>query len=300
MSLPPTELALLRTLCHDAHINGVGLHSGVAVEVHLRPRRQCGIVFVRTDLPGAPEISPSLRCVARTMHATTLQENGAGVSTIEHLMATLWAMNVTNCRIELDGPEVPILDGSAAPWCRLIEDTGTAEVTATEVTSAVPPAAWRPHYRLREPVWVSDGKGSVLGLPHDEFRLTVAVDYDVDYMGSQIVDVVVTPANFVTELASARTFTLGEWIEPLRARGLIRGGSPENAVILWRDAPSASWRLENELARHKALDVVGDVALLFGEDGGILHAHLIAVRAGHGLHRQWMEECTRRGALIQS
>jgi len=300
-----TEPALfLRTLGRDAHTIGVSLHSGRVVEACLRPRRQRGIVFVRTDLPGTSEISASLRCVTRTVHATTLAEGEAAVSTTEHLMAALWAMNITNCRIELDGPEVPILDGSARDWCQLIDDAGIVDVEGTVEAEGASAAAaglaetcHRPRYTLREPVWVSDGKGSVLGLPHHELRLTVAVDYEVDYMAPQMVDLTVTSHAFRAELAPARTFTLGEWIEPLRAQGLIRGGSTENAVVLWRDAPSAPWRLENELARHKALDVVGDVALLFGANGGRLQAHLIAIRAGHGLHRQWMEECTQRGAL---
>ncbi|MDQ3814596.1 MAG: UDP-3-O-acyl-N-acetylglucosamine deacetylase [Armatimonadota bacterium] len=288
----------LRTLRQEAPITGVGLHSGQRVTARLRPSDRCGIIFVRIDLPEAPEVPASRRCVAHTVHATTLKQNGVTVSTTEHLMAALWAMDVTNCRIELDGPEVPILDGSAQGWCRLIEEAGVAEVPAQN-TAIGSSGVQRPLYALREPVWVSEGKGSVLGLPHTEFRLTVAVDYDIAYIGPQMVDVLVTPANFVEELAPARTFTVAKWIEPLRAQGLIRGGSTENAVILWPDAPSVPWRMENELARHKALDVVGDVALLFGDDGGALRAHLIAIRAGHGLHLAWMEECVRRNALIR-
>jgi UDP-3-O-[3-hydroxymyristoyl] N-acetylglucosamine deacetylase len=244
-------------------------------------------VFVRND-QGGTVVHASWRAVARTVHATTLEENGASVLTTEHLLAALWAMDVTNCTVELDGPEVPILDGSAQGWCELIREAGTV---------AVEPRAERPVYTLRHPVWIEDGGGSVLGLPHHELRVTVLAAFPG--LEPQVADAAVNAATFAGELAPARTFTLEEWIEPLRAQGLIRGGSEENAIVLRQGTPSAPYRFENELARHKALDVVGDVALLFAGDGGTLQAHLIATRAGHGLHRQWMEECVRHEALVR-
>ncbi|HVF10501.1 MAG TPA: UDP-3-O-acyl-N-acetylglucosamine deacetylase [Abditibacteriaceae bacterium] len=294
----PCQTLPFQTLQRAVQISGIGLHSGVMVTARLCPRHQPGVVFVRSDLPAAPEIPAALRCVTSTQHATTLTAGGAAVSTVEHLLAALWAMNVTNCRVELEGPEVPILDGSATGWCCLVEEAGI--VVSPDVSSAhdVASTQARPMYRLRDPVWVTDGKGSVLGLPHDALRVTVAVDYGISYVGRQTFDLVVSPSSFAAELAPARTFTLEAWVEPLRAQGLIRGGSIENAIVLGEDGPSAQWSLEREPARHKALDVVGDVALLFGEDGGALQAHLIAICAGHGLHRRWMEECARRGTLI--
>ena len=278
----------LRTVAREAILPGIGLHSGAMVTARLQPRVEAGIVFARTDLLGQPEIAASLENVATTTHATTLSTGSATVSTTEHLLAALWALGVTNCRVALDGPEVPILDGSAAPWCRLIEEAGILDA-----------AGARPAYGLSHPVWIASGQGSVLGLPHPEFRLTVAVDFGVDYAGRQTIDFVVNPRTFADELAPARTFTLEAWIEPLRAQGLIRGGSVENAIVLGAKAPSLPFRFPDELARHKALDVVGDLALLFGRDGGILNAHLIAVCAGHGLHRSWMQECVERNALIR-
>jgi UDP-3-O-[3-hydroxymyristoyl] N-acetylglucosamine deacetylase len=298
-----------QTLCRVAQMAGIGLHTGASVTVRLLPRQAPGIIFVRRDLPAAPSIVAAARNVTHTAHATVIGQDDATVSTTEHLLAALWTMGVTNCRIELDGPEVPILDGSAAAWCRLIEEAGLSVVltgqsggeTAGQGTANADAAGAakmrRTLYALREPVWVSDGSGSVLGLPHHELRLTVAVDYGRDYLQPQVFDGVVTENVFAAEIAPARTFTLEEWIEPLRAQGLIRGGSEDNAIVLGHDAPSSAWRFENELARHKALDVLGDIALLFGENGGALCAHLIAVRAGHGLHRRWMEACLRHSAL---
>ena len=210
------------------------------------------------------------------------------ISTIEHLLAALWTRGITHCRIAVDGDEVPILDGSAKPWCELLESAGTRELKTK-----------RARYGLREAVAVHDGQGCVLGLPHSSLRVSTSVAYATWWDSHQCVDCEVSPASFARELAPARTFTLEAWIEPLRERGLIRGGSPDNALILGDSGPSAPWRLPQELARHKALDVLGDIAILFGADGGDLCAHLIATKAGHELHRLWMHECLRRDALVR-
>jgi UDP-3-O-[3-hydroxymyristoyl] N-acetylglucosamine deacetylase len=282
--------ALLQTLAAEVAVEGVGLHTGAPVRVLLRPRAEPGILFARSDLPGAPLIAAAPRSIARTVHATTLEENGVSLSTTEHLLAALWALGVTNCRVEVDGPEIPILDGSAAPWCRAVRRAGL---------EPSPEYSARPLYALREPVWVEDGASSMLGLPHPALRLSVAVDFGLPYAGRQVVDCVVTAESFEAELAAARTFTRAEWLEPLRAQGLIRGGSLDNAIVLEQAGPSSPWRINNELARHKALDVVGDLALLFAADGGVLCAHLIAVKAGHPLHQRWMEQCLKQDALLR-
>lgn len=274
------------TLKNSATLHGIGLHSGEIVTARLRPSSEIGIVFQRSDLPQKPRIPADWRYVARTVHATTLEYEDATVSTTEHLLAALWTLGVTACVIELDGPEVPILDGSAAGWVELIQNAGVLNLPNTQ----------RPIYCLTAPVWVGEKETAVIGVPHPEFRLTCAVEYAVP--GSrQICDFVISPPIFATELAPARTFTLESWLEPLRSQGLIRGGSLDNALVLNESGPSAPFRFENELTRHKALDVLGDLALLFAPDGGILQAHIIAQRAGHGPHRQWMEAALQQGAL---
>lgn len=275
------------TLQAVTHLSGIGLHSGAMVTARLVPSERPGLIFKRADLPDAPAIPADWRHVTRTVHATTLHYEGADVSTTEHLLAALWALDVTACVIELSGPEVPILDGSAAPWVELIQQVGIVPL---------PQAGPRPIYRLTAPVWVGQGEISVCGVPHNEFRLTCAVEYAVKD-SRQICDLVVTPQTFARELAPARTFTLESWLEPLRSQGLIRGGSLDNAVVLSESGPSSPFRFDDELARHKALDVLGDLALLFAADGGLLQAHIIAQRAGHGPHRAWMEAALRQGAL---
>lgn len=266
-----------RTLTRVCEVSGIGLHSGETVRARLRPRSATGIVFRRADLPGAPVLAAAAHCIASTHHATTLIENGVRIGTPEHLLAALWMLGVTHCEVELNGEEVPILDGSAQPWCELLRDH------LQELDGA------RPEYSLREPVAIYAREGAVIALPHPTLRITIDVEYGVPYLVPQLFGGEVTLPFFERELAPARTFTLQSWIEPLRAAGLIKGGSPANALGLLPDAPTSPLRFPEEPARHKAVDLLGDVALLFAPDGGVLRAHLIAVRAGHELHRLWMQ-----------
>jgi len=274
------------TLRRAAVIEGIALHCGERVTVRLVPSQSCGLIFARTDLPGAPEIAATFSSITHTTHATTLAHNGVRLATTEHLLAALWMNGITHCRIEVDGGEIPILDGSAREWQSLIEDAGLQETGGA-----------RPITALREPIWVGDGAAGILGLPHPALRVSVAVDYGRDYLAPQIFDATLSTDTWRSEIAPARTFTLEEWIAPLRAAGLIRGGGEDNAIVLRAERPSSPLRFPNELARHKALDVLGDMALLCGENGAVLGAHFVAVRAGHELHRRWMEDALQRGAF---
>lgn len=281
-------MAPFQTLRQAVQIEGIGLHSGAKVTARLSPREACGLVFVRTDLPGQPQIPASARSIGSTLHATRLHCAGAEISTPEHLLAALWSLGITHCAIEIDGPEIPILDGSAKIWCELIASAGLQSLPGV-----------RREYSLCEPVAVYHNDGAVIGLPHPSLRVTCDVEYGLSYLKPQVAVCELTAQSFENELAPARTFALESWLEPLRAQGLIRGGSTDNALVLSPEKPSSPLRFENELARHKALDAIGDIALLFGEDGGVLRAHLIAIRAGHEMHRLWMREVLNRGALVE-
>ena len=272
------------TLSRAVEVEGVGLHSGQAVRATLQPTERAGLCFARVDLPGAPTVAANWRQVASTTHATTLEDGAARAMTTEHLLAALWASGITHCRVELDAPEVPILDGSARPWCRAIARAGTRPLQGA-----------RPLLELRRPVWIEAGGASVLGVPAPHFRVTVAVDFDVENARAQTFDATITPATFAREIADARTFTLQTWLEPLRQAGLIRGGSLDNAILIDENGWSSPPRFDNELARHKALDVIGDLALLF--ESANFCGHIIATRAGHGAHRLWMEACRHHDAL---
>jgi UDP-3-O-[3-hydroxymyristoyl] N-acetylglucosamine deacetylase len=279
-------MTFFRTLARSVEVNGVGLHSGTEIRLRLCPDERPGWRFARLDLPGQPEVQATLENVSSTQHATVLRSGAASVSTTEHLLATLWALDITHARIELDGPEVPILDGSATPWIEAIAQAGTSQIEGE-----------RPIFALDSPVWWQGSGASVIGLPSEGFKLCVAVNFDHPHAGPQLIDLSVNEATFSRELAPSRTFTLESWIEPLRAAGLIQGGSLQNAVLVTENGLSSAPRLENEMARHKALDCVGDLALLFGATGGRFQGQIIATRAGHGPHRQWMELCRNQGAL---
>lgn len=272
------------TLENSVEVSGVGLHTGQPVRVNLRPSERAGVVFARVDLPGAPQVEASWRNVTTTTHATTLQEGEASVMTTEHLLAALWAGGITHCRVELDAPEVPILDGSAKLWCEAIKRAGVRPLDEARATLT-----------LREPVWIAQGETSVFAVPCSNFRVSVAVNFDVAHAGAQVFDEWISPQTFAGEIADARTFTLQSWIEPLQKAGLIRGGSLDNAILIDDNGWSSPPRFANELARHKALDLVGDLALLFGP--ACFCGHIIATRAGHGAHRLWMEECRRKDAF---
>ena len=272
------------TLVRAVEVSGVGLHSGHAVRVQLCPSEIAGLHFARVDLADAPIVQADWRYVTSTTHATTLQDGAASAMTTEHLLAALWASGITHCRIELDAPEIPILDGSARLWCAAIAEAGTRELKGE-----------RPILELTRPVWIEQNQAHVLGVPAPDFRLTVAVNFDVVAAPPQLFDGTITPAYFAREIASARTFTLQSWLAPLRDAGLIRGGSLDNAVVIDENGWSSPARFDNELARHKALDVIGDLALLFKTAD--FRGHVFATRAGHGPHRAWMQACREQRAL---
>ena len=298
--------SVFQTLRKPLEVRGIGLHSGQKVRARLLPRQGLGLVFRRMDLANEPSVEADWRNITSTMHATTLQDGDAKVSTPEHLLAALWILGVTHCEIQLDGAEVPILDGSAAPWCEVLKDEIAPVETSSEAlnetsstrTRLAPNA--RPTFILSEPVFFQNGNSSVLALPHHELRVSVAVDFGRDYLATQNFDSVVTRDSFVRDIAAARTFALEEWLQALQSQGLVRGGSLENALLLRDDAPSTPLRFATELARHKALDLLGDLSLMFASQGATMRAHFIAVRAGHASHHGWMQVCDTQNALMFS
>ncbi|WP_084202394.1 UDP-3-O-acyl-N-acetylglucosamine deacetylase [Rubidibacter lacunae] len=251
---------------------GVGLHSGTAVRVHVSPAPPgTGRTFVRSDLPGPPEIAAEVSSVGRAQLSTMLGDERVGVRTVEHLLAALLGAGVDNARIELDGPEVPLLDGSAREWSEAIAAVGTA---ATEVPAAEPLA-------IAAPLWVGEGDAFVTAVPAAKTQLSYGIDFDAPAIGQQWHTWQPDRVDFAEAIAPARTFALAEDVEPLRQAGLIRGGSLENALVCagdrWLNPPL---RFANEPARHKLLDLVGDLSLL----GALPRAHVLAYKASHALH----------------
>jgi UDP-3-O-[3-hydroxymyristoyl] N-acetylglucosamine deacetylase len=248
----------------------VGLHSGVAVSICIKPAKAgTGVVFVRTDLDNFP-IPASWRYVARVSYATSLMRQGVLISTTEHLLSVFYSMGIDNATVEIDNLEVPILDGSGLPFVRLIREAGIRQLRAR-----------RKYLRIRRPITVEEGGKRISILPADCFRLTCDTDYPSP-VGRQSLELEVTPERYASEIAFARTFGWEDDLDQMRNMGLIRGASLENAVCFTRHGAlnPEGLRAQDECCRHKALDLIGDLALL----GRPLLGHVIAERAGHKLH----------------
>ena len=258
-----------RTLKRSFECSGIGLHSGQSVRLRVHPaRRDAGIAFVRRDLSSEPLRLKKAR-VVRADHATTLSGKGFTVSTVEHLLAALRVMGVDNATIDLDGPEVPIMDGSAAPFIYLVREAGIRRQ-----------AAPRRYLRVREPIEIElDGREIVI-LPADRLRITYTIDFPGTFIGRQSISRTIQKQVFAEELAPARTFCFLKEVAALRSRGLALGGSLENAVVIDESGPMNRLRFPDEFVRHKVLDLVGDLALL----GMPVLGHVIASKAGHSLH----------------
>ena len=258
------------TVCRPVEARGVGLHSGAPVGIRILPApAAAGIVFLRTDLENFP-IPASWRHVARVSYATSLMRQGVLISTTEHLLSVLYSMGIDNAYVEIDNLEVPILDGSGLPFVRLIERAGIR-----------PYRRKRRYLHIRRPISVEDKGKRISILPDQVFRLTCDTDYPAP-VGRQSIEMEVAPERYANELAFARTFGWESDLNQMRNMGLIRGASLENAVCFTGDGVlnPDGLRSPDECCRHKALDLIGDLALL----GRPLLGHVIAERAGHAMH----------------
>ena len=259
------------TLASPAALSGNGLHTGVRVNLCLTPApANTGIVFRRTDLEDF-KIEARAKNVARVSYATSLMKKGVLISTTEHLLSALAASEVDNAFIDIDNLEVPIIDGSALPFWRLIQQTGLKRQRAR-----------RTYLKVLRPVEVVEGERRIAVDPDDRFRITCRIAFSHPLIGEQFMDFVPRNGGYEAEIAPARTFGFLEEVEILRKSGLIRGGSLKNAVVLTRDGVmnSEGLRFPDEFCRHKILDLVGDLALL----GHPLIGHVVAERAGHAMH----------------
>ncbi|ATQ43790.1 UDP-3-O-acyl-N-acetylglucosamine deacetylase [Caulobacter mirabilis] len=255
---------------------GIGVHTGAHVRVAVRPAApDSGIVFVRADLKDIDNvIRLSAECVGQTRLGTVVSNAaGAKVSTIEHLMAALCALGVDNAVVELDGPEVPILDGSAEPFVQVLDRAGRRRQEAL-----------RRYIEVLAPIEVIDGDKRAALLPSDRFEMAFEIFFDSAPVGRQAIDLEITEESFRRELANCRTFGFLKDVEGLRAAGLARGASMENAVVLDGDRVlnPEGLRRPDEFVRHKALDAVGDLYVL----GAPLLARFEGRYAGHGLNNQ--------------
>jgi UDP-3-O-[3-hydroxymyristoyl] N-acetylglucosamine deacetylase len=262
-------MAYRRTLRAAVGCTGIGLHSGKPVRLELKPApAEHGIRFVRKDV--GVEIPASLAALARLEYATTLSQDGVSIGTVEHLLSALYALGVDDVRVEVDGPEVPVLDGSAAPFVILIHEAGLKPLPVPRRT-----------LRVLKPVEVVHGGKAARLLPADHFRVSYTIGFDHPLLRHQAASFRITPAAYAEAIAPARTFGFLREVETLRQSGLALGGSLDNAVVIGETGVlNTKLRFEDEFVRHKILDAIGDLALL----GHPLQAHLQATKAGHALH----------------
>jgi UDP-3-O-[3-hydroxymyristoyl] N-acetylglucosamine deacetylase len=265
-------------------VSGIGLHSAVPVKIRLLPAgANRGIVFRRTDLDGF-EIPALWKHIARVSYATSLMRKGVLISTTEHLLAALHSMGVDNAVVEISSLELPIIDGSAEPFIRLLQQAGLRRQRAR-----------RSYLKLRRPVEVVEGSKRIAVFPHDGFRVTSSIDFPHPLIGRQEMELELTPETFEREIAAARTFGFLDEIPQMKDMGLVRGGSLENAVVFTRDSllNTEGLRFPDECCRHKILDLIGDLALI----GYPLRAHVVAERAGHAMHTALVLKLVRDRSL---
>jgi UDP-3-O-[3-hydroxymyristoyl] N-acetylglucosamine deacetylase len=272
--LPPRNDHRERTLVAPAICAGVGVHTGQRVRLAIRPAPTgTGIVFVRTDITDRDNRIVVSGDAVVDARLNTMIENAAGVrlSTIEHLMAAFCALGVSNAIVEVDGPELPILDGSALPFVQLLDRAGFRRQ----------PTPIR-YIEILEPIHVTDGDKHAALLPCDRYEMRFEIDFDNAVIGNQVVDFVVDEQTFRDEIMSARTFGFAHEVEALRQAGLARGGSLENAVVI--DGGDilnpGGLRMEREFVRHKALDAIGDLYVL----GAPLLGRYEGYKAGHAVN----------------
>ena len=256
------------TIAREANLEGVGLHLGVRCRITFKPAKDgSGILFRRTDLPGKPEIKAHVSQVGASERRTQLGTGGEAVHTVEHVLAAVAGLGIDDLVIEMDGPEPPILDGSAGPFLRALRGAGLAE------------GSGEPEFlHLDEPLRIIDGASVYEAYPSDKLELDVTIDFPHPLIGRQSRSFSVTPASFESELSEARTFGFVEEVAALRGAGLIKGASLENAVVLdEREVLSGALRWKDEFVRHKALDCVGDLALA----GARVRARIVALKPSH-------------------
>jgi UDP-3-O-[3-hydroxymyristoyl] N-acetylglucosamine deacetylase len=267
------NMAYQTTIVRSVETQGVGLHTAVPSRLRLVPApADTGIVFRRVDLENF-EIEAHVRNVARVSYATSLMKKGVLLSTVEHLLAALYSCGVDNVYVEIDALELPILDGSAQPFIEMLERAGTRRLRRR-----------RRYLQVLKPLEFSDGDRRIGIYPAEEFRVRCLIDFEHPLIGLQESEILVGRETFSRELAAARTFGFIDEVARLQEMGLIRGGSMENAIVLTRDSVmnEGGLRFPDEFVRHKALDLIGDLALV----GRPLKALVVAHKAGHALHTQ--------------
>jgi UDP-3-O-[3-hydroxymyristoyl] N-acetylglucosamine deacetylase len=263
-----------KTISAAVGITGIGLHSGIYTRLELRPARGgSGITFVRSDLNNLR--IPALQTFTTALeYATTVGRDDVSVGTVEHLLSSILACGITDVDIHIDGPEVPIVDGSAVPFMHLIDAAGVRELDQQVAV-----------LKIDQPIEIVDGDKSIRMVPANRLILRYKIDFNHPAIGKQHLQFDFNHDNFAKKIAPARTFGFFREVEKLRAAGLARGGSVENCIVLDdKGVMNGPLRFRDEFVRHKILDLLGDLALV----GRPIVGEITANRAGHALHSRFV------------
>ncbi len=271
-------MSFQRTIGKEVTISGISLHLGSESRLTFKPAPpDSGVVFVRTDLPGSPKIRANINhAIGNVVRRTSVGDQEVRVHTVEHVMAALAGLRIDNVTIETNAPEPPAMDGSALPFVRILRDAGIVDQDSP-----------RRDLQFTEALSVTDGDKELVMIPDGSCRITYVFRSDAPVSLMQLVSLELTEDSFATEIAPARTFCFQHEVEALKAQGLGKGGSSDNVVVIDSDGkPDHEPRLEDEMARHKILDLIGDLYLL----GCIPDGHIIGIRSGHDLNVQLIQK----------
>jgi UDP-3-O-[3-hydroxymyristoyl] N-acetylglucosamine deacetylase len=266
-----------RTIKNNILCNGIGLHTGKIVQMTLKPASAgTGVVFIRTDLADT-HIRAMAANTDTTSYATTLSQNNASVKTVEHLLAAFAGLNIDNVYVEIDAEEVPIMDGSARPFTKLIADAG---IVTQEMA--------QPALKVIKPIFVREGNKQLAIWPSETTSISYFIDFNHPLLKEQSLQYQPTEETFLREVSEARTFGFMSDVKTLQANGLAKGASLENAVALGEDSVlnEDGLRYRDEFVRHKILDLIGDLSLV----GMPIIGHIVAHKSGHGLNAQMVSK----------
>lgn len=258
------------TLARSVSYSGIGLHAAEEVHMVMCPAAaNTGIVFIRTDLPGRPSVKAHLSNVTNTMRATTLEDGEAKVFTVEHVLSALNGLQIDNCIIEMDSAEPPVADGSSLNFVELIQQAGVKELDEP-----------RQELVVHKQHLVQENDKFIAIVPYDGFRITFTSINPHPLLGVQFFDAEITKESYIKEIAYARTIAFTEELDMMKKLGLGKGGTLENVVVYDKTGCLSVPRVDDELVRHKVLDVIGDMAMI----GRPLRGHIIAVKSSHKLN----------------
>jgi len=267
-----------RTVASEISCTGIGLHSGKKLKLTIKPTPpNSGITFERVDISPCSIVKASFDNVIGTNMATTIGFNGYSVSTVEHIMAAFFGMGIDNALVQIDGGEVPIMDGSSAPFVFLLKNAGVTVQNSNKKFLVV-----------KKPVKVEDGNRSVHLYPSNELKITYKIDFNHPLIKDQTYELSFSQSSFIQEISKARTFGFLKDVETLQNNGLAQGGSLDNAIVVdeFRVLNEDGLRYKDEFVRHKILDFIGDLAII----GHIPIGHFVVERSGHTLNQQLLRK----------